>query len=94
MRFVERAQGSIDAFRNHEAYKDNHRQTNNKETTTKHQSTDFLSSESKFCPIILTILVAKRTKFKEVQPIKQAKCVQPVDFLLYTWIMKPKTTKL
>lgn len=58
MRFVERAQGSIDAFRNHEAYKDNHRQTNNKETTTKHQSTDFLSSESKFCPTMLTILIA------------------------------------
>jgi hypothetical protein len=64
MRFVERAQGSIDAFRNHEAYKDNHRQTNNKETTTKHQSTDFLSSDSKFCPTMLTILIAMKDKTK------------------------------
>lgn len=79
MRFVERAQGSIDAFRNHEAYKDNHRQTNNKETTTKHQSTDFLSSDSKFCPTMLTILIAMKDKIKGSRTYKANYMYATVD---------------
>lgn len=73
MSIVERTQGSIDAFRNHDEYKDNHRQTNNKETTRKHQSTDFLSSKSRFVPTMLTNFNKEEKNVRKLIATKKAK---------------------